>query len=170
MARINLRETLQRDVELEHVHGIGAGCPLGLVERDRNIATASFRGVFLLRVIDEDLTHGASGYREKMRPVLDGVALNLNEAQKRLVDEGRSLEGVVRAFVRKVALGETPKLLVHERYQLVEGAPVPIAPPLKEPRHIARRRPRHPRIIFPLVSQSSSELRLLERANAGRGG
>ena len=84
------------------------------------------------------------------------AALNLNEAQERLVDEGRGLEGVVRAFVPKVALRETPKLLVNDRYQLVEGAPVPIAPPLKEPRHIARRHPRHPRIIFRLVSQSST--------------
>jgi hypothetical protein len=50
------------------------------------------------------------------------------ESQKRLVNEGGSLQRVIRPFVAQVSGGSLAELVIHERHQLVARAQIPACP------------------------------------------
>jgi hypothetical protein len=66
---------------------------------------------------------------EKMRPVLPPDTMLPHQLQVRLVDQGGTLQCVVRAFAAQMPAGQAMKLSVHQGRKLLERlliAPAPL--------------------------------------------
>jgi hypothetical protein len=75
-----------------------------------------------------------------MRPRIPLDALLLEELEVGLVDQPDGVEGVAGPLQAQAAAGDRPELVVDQRHELVEGAPVPIAERKQELRRVVLRR------------------------------
>jgi hypothetical protein len=74
-----------------------------------------------------------------MRPALPVHVGDVDQAQVRLVNERRGLEGMVRALVAHVAMRDALQFGVDERDQLLERGSIAASPGRQEPGHVGRR-------------------------------
>ena len=63
-----------------------------------------------------------------MGAILPANTLHLDKAQKGLVDKCGRLECVIALLAREIILGAPVQLIIHQRYQAIEGRPVPLSP------------------------------------------
>ena len=103
----------------------------------RRFAAAPLLGVAGPRVVDQDPAHGLGGDREEVAAVLPGDARLVDEAEIRLVDDGRRLERVARALSPELALGDLAQLRIDERHEPLDGRRVAFVPGDEKPRHFA---------------------------------
>lgn len=87
---------------------------------------ASLLGLLHTRVADQDSPHGAGARGEEVGPAPPADAVELNQLQIGLVDEGRRTQGVVGPLPAELALREPAQLLVNHRQQPVEGLTIPL--------------------------------------------
>ena len=90
-------------------------------------------------VIDEDPAHDLRRDAKEMPSILPIDLALAHEADVRLMNERRRLQGVVGALAPKLARGNAAKLPVDERQQGTERSPVAPAPVAEQRRHVARR-------------------------------
>ncbi len=67
-----------------------------------------------------------------MRPVLPVDVLDVDEAQKRLVDQFGRLHAVVRTLAEQAPTRDAPQLVVDERQQRIQSRLVSLAPRFQE--------------------------------------
>ena len=101
------------------------------VERNMLRATTALLRSALLRVIDEDPTHGARRDGEEMRAILPIDRSGRREAQIGLVNECRRAQRVIRSLGPETRLREATKLVVDARDERVERLLVAISPASK---------------------------------------
>lgn len=117
--RIERTETFERVVQGENVMVGRLIRRNPAVERDATPRTATPGGRPAPGCIHENLTHGARGDAEEMRPALEIECRPAREPNVRLVHQSRRLECVPRTFMTELLCGETPQLRVHEPKKLV---------------------------------------------------
>ena len=79
-------------------------------------------------LFNEDAPHGLGGGREEMPPRIPMLhAVNIDQAQVRLVHQGRGLQRLGAALLGHVRTGQLPQLLVDQRQEFPRGARVPAA-------------------------------------------
>ncbi len=66
------------------------------------------------RVLDEDLAHESRGDAVKMRAILPGHLLVIDQLQIRFMHERGRLQGVIAAFALQVSAGHTAQFFVNE--------------------------------------------------------
>jgi len=88
------------------------------------------------RVIDENAPHHLRDHRQELCPVLPvGIPL-IDEAEIRLVHEGRRLQGVSCAFAPELCSGTSPQLTIHERHRPIAGVQIAPGPGTQETRDV----------------------------------
>ncbi len=102
----------------------------------RYSASGAFAGLFLARVIHQDLSHQSRSNTEEMRPALPAWVFLINQAHIRLVDDRRGLQSVALAFPPQAACGKLVELLVHQRGKVFERLVVPLPPLGQQSCHI----------------------------------
>src|SRR3970282_263183 len=96
-----------------------------------------------------------------MRPVLPVDLLDIDQAQKRFVDQFGRLHAVVRTLALQAPAGDAPQLVVDERYQRIQSPLVSLAPGSEEHRHLVGRSQNSCILTgFPVVSVLSGPFRL----------
>jgi hypothetical protein len=78
------------------------------------------------------------------------VAL-VDQAEKRLIDEGSRLQGMVRPLLPQIGGRATPQLLVHEKHETVAGVRIPSPPGAQQRRHVGRRLGSVPVVHLPSI-------------------
>lgn len=79
-------------------------------------------------MVHENAPHGASGNRQKMRPVLPRDIFGIDQPQVDLIDERRRLKAVPGTLSCHAPSRDLVELPLYERNQLVEGGRVPLTP------------------------------------------
>jgi len=101
-----------------------------------NDATAALIGFEAPGVGNEHLPHRSRCQGEKVGSVLPLHALDVDQLEIRLVDEGRRREGMARPLPAQALVGPAPQVVVDQRKQLVQGAAVSAPPGGQESRGI----------------------------------
>ena len=70
-----------------------------------------------------------------MRAVFPRDVADIDEAQIRLMDEGRGLQRVARPFIAHLAARQPPQLVMNDGDELLERGQISAAPGEQEPRH-----------------------------------
>ena len=73
-----------------------------------DVLAAAFLIATPASVVNEDEPHQLRGDRKKVRPILPHHAALLDEPEVGLVDQGRWLNGVTRAFPGQMPAGQLP--------------------------------------------------------------
>src|SRR5262249_8366805 len=79
-----------------------------------------------------------------MGAILPWHAADIDQAEKRLIDQRRRLQRVIATLATHVAGGDAAKLGIHERRELLQRGGVAVAPGLEQPCHLTGRRLSHP--------------------------
>jgi hypothetical protein len=93
---------------------------------------AALGGVLSLRVVNQDLPHGGRGHTEEMSPILPCGSRLVSQPKVRLVDQRGRIEGLVTSPPVPLSAGEPVQLVVDQREELVESAPVPCSQLLEQ--------------------------------------
>jgi hypothetical protein len=76
-------------------------------------------------IVDQDLSHQAKGYRQKMPPVLGVKGALVDKSQMSLMDQGCALKSMSGTHALKMVPGNIAQVLVNRRNQLLERPLVP---------------------------------------------
>jgi hypothetical protein len=79
-------------------------------------------------VIDEDATHHLRRHAEEVGAILPDHALLSNQAQIRLMNQGRRLQRVARMLLTQVPGGAPSQFLLDQRQEIVTRLDVPSSP------------------------------------------
>ena len=122
--------TFARSVSASSIaeHALGAQVGDIHVERHDLLVAAALLIAALPRVVHEDEAHQLRGDRQEVRAVLPLHPALVSQAQVGLVDQGRRLDGVVRALAGQAAACQPFQLGMHERNDGVERLPIAAAP------------------------------------------
>ena len=105
-----------------------AGDDERLVEGDPGGRAAALQRVPRSRVVHEDVAHHPGTDRKEMRAVVPRHALDVDQAEVRLVDQRRRLEAVPRVLASRVSPGDLVEFPMYERNQLLQGPLVALPP------------------------------------------
>jgi hypothetical protein len=83
-------------------------------------------------MVDQNMTHHLCGNAKEVCPILPVNVPLIDESKISLVDEGRCLQGMVRALGPHVVMGEPAQLFVHQREKFIQRGLVAAAPIQKE--------------------------------------
>jgi hypothetical protein len=95
------------------------------------VRAAPLRRLILACVVNQYAAHQVRGDPEEVGAVLPLDVVLVDQAQEDFVDEGGGLQRVVVPLAPDVIAGQPPQFFVNQRHQLVEGTPLPVAPPLQ---------------------------------------
>src|SRR5262249_46179677 len=87
------------------------------------------------RVIDEHVPHESRRDAQKVRAVLPAKLTGSGQPQKRFIDEGGDLKGVIASLATHVAAGEPSQLRLDDGDQPIEGRVIAGAPGPEELRN-----------------------------------
>ena len=76
---------------------------------------------------NEDVPHGLGGDRQEMGARLPLHAIDLDELEIGLVDERGRVERMAVPLEAELSAGDSPKLVVNQRDELVQSVPVATA-------------------------------------------
>ena len=79
-------------------------------------------------MVHQDVPHHLRGNAEKMGPVLPFLRFLADQPQIRFVDQGRTLQSVIRAFAPETAASDTAQLLIDQRDQRIPRTLIAAAP------------------------------------------
>jgi len=115
-------------VQRKHVDRglLGQWCVVG-ESHDFHVA-AAFSGVPSARLIDQDLPHQTRGEREKVRPVAQLDAIEINQPQVRLVNERRRLEHVPSRLRSETCVRDPAQFVIDERNEALQRVAVALLP------------------------------------------
>ena len=116
---VELRELIERVVQLEERFRFRIDGGEILVEGDVPMWAATFLGFSPARVVDENVAHRDGCCTEEVRTILPIGASGAGELEVELVNESSRRQRIAGASKELVARG-TPQLVVHERQYLVE--------------------------------------------------
>src|SRR5689334_13181510 len=120
LLRIERGETVQRVVERDDVETAIWPQFQRIVESQTLGVATALGAVSGARMVHEDLPHEVGRNTEKMRTVLPWSAFGADEAEIRLVDERRALQGVAGTLASQKALRETVQLAIDERHEAIQ--------------------------------------------------
>lgn len=141
LARAESRHPFERLVQRQHVDLPGAVGRDIFGQRDACQPAATLVGPTRSRQVDEDPSHDAGGRPEKVRPTQPPGLSLIDEADVGLVHEGGWLQRMACRFSTHVCSRQTSKVVVEERYELVEHLSPTVArgdEQLRHPRGVGR--------------------------------
>ena len=115
--RIQHGETSQRLVQDFEVDRLRRGCNQPGIEGDAHLIAATLGGSASPGALDENLSHGAGGDAEKVRPILPRQMRVLQQAEVDVMHERRGLERLAGTLTPEKAGGQAPQLVVDQRHQ-----------------------------------------------------
>jgi hypothetical protein len=80
------------------------------------------------RMVNQNPSHELRRNGEEVGAVSPPHPFVVDQPEVSLVDQGRGLQTVVRAFPVQVVSRESAQFVVYDRRQLIEGVLIPIAP------------------------------------------
>jgi hypothetical protein len=89
------------------------------------------------RLIDQNAPHYFRGDCKKVRPVLPLDSVPLDQSQASFIDQGGWLKRVTGRLLFQVEASEPPQFSLHYGRQLLQRAPVTVAPGLQADRYFA---------------------------------
>ena len=130
MSCLELHESaLQREQGFRiHFDGSAGGAQLKLVQVDSNSRSAAFGCLSLFGMIDQHAAHRCRSNREEVVSILPVCHDSFGEAEIRLMDERRSIEGVIGSLSTQARTRYRSKPVVDSRQQGVKRIGVTVAP------------------------------------------
>jgi hypothetical protein len=83
---------------------------------------AAFETITAAGMFDQNSSHRLSSRREKVSPILPRLRLTTKQTQVSFMDESRGLKRVLGRFIHHPSRRQPPKLLIHQRQQLLRRA------------------------------------------------
>ena len=80
------------------------------------------------RIVDQNLPHELRGDGEKMSTILPLWQVLLGQAYVRFMNQRGALQGVIGAFLLKIAAGDAVEFVIDERHQRIERGLVSATP------------------------------------------
>lgn len=89
---------------------------LDLIEVDASSIAAAFQTLSVTGPVDQKSSHGLSCSSKKMPPRIPVLNfIDVDQPNKRFVNQGRRLQGMIRSFARQFDSRQFAQLLVHQR-------------------------------------------------------
>src|SRR5438128_3531374 len=101
---------------------------VGIAQRETTLAAAAFSRLPAARMINQDIANQMGGQSEELRAMLPVDALLLDQSQIDFVDNDRRLQRDIRRLAAQVAFGESAKLIINQRHQLIARQIITITP------------------------------------------
>ena len=135
LARVRLREPLQREIQRDDIHRQRLECRIAVLERD-SIATAAFLRVMRSRVINKDAAHQVGGDREELGAVLPLDPPLIDEFQIGLVHQGRRRQRVIEPLPLEIAPRQPAQFPINGVEQDAPRGFIAFVPGDEKPRHV----------------------------------
>jgi hypothetical protein len=95
-----------------------------VIEAEVDRTATAFLAVSVACELDEDPSHHLRRQSQKVRPILELDAIDVDQPEVRLVHQRRRLQRMIRSLLAHVTLCQTMELVIDERHEPVEGRPV----------------------------------------------
>ncbi len=112
--------------------------------------------VWRARIIDQDAADDLGRHTEEVGSILPADVALIHQSQKGLVNQSRTLEGVIRPFPSKIAAGQSPQFRIDQRRKLLERLLIAVAPAHEQPRHVMWRGGHKKIRVKTIISQNSA--------------
>src|SRR5262245_47228394 len=111
---VDLGQAIERMVQRKDGYLVWRGDVLPFVHRHTRHTLASLVRAVTTSVVDQDAPHDLRRHTKEVRAILPIDLALVDEPDVRLMDQGRRLQGVVRALVPQLAGGHPAKLRVDD--------------------------------------------------------